>query len=197
MAHTAPPSAPRRKLEIALGVFLLLIAVGLSVVTVIALNHPKGRQAAKATSTVTSSLSGSSTKPSGSVHSSATSTATATSTASSQSTSKGVSSSASNTPTTSAAGEGKLPLIVLNNSSDTPASVAAQRFQAAGWSVSSTSTFAGDILNTAVYYDPGTPGAEAAADALQQQFPVIKRVKEKFDGLPTGPLVVILDSDYS
>ena len=91
----------------------------------------------------------------------------------------------------------RLPLIVLNNDSATSASDAAQRFQAGGWTVSDTSTFSGDILNTAVYYDPNTPGAEAAATALQQQFPAIKRVKEKFEGLPSGPLVVILDSDYS
>jgi len=32
---------------------------------------------------------------------------------------------------------------------------------------------------------------------LQQQFPAIKRVKERFAELPPGPIVIVLTSDYS
>ena len=45
--------------------------------------------------------------------------------------------------------------------------------------------------------DPSVTGAQAAAEALQSQFPAIKRVKERFGGLPGGPIVVVLTSDYS
>jgi hypothetical protein len=95
------------------------------------------------------------------------------------------------------AGSGKLPLIVLNNTSNTSAGVAADRFSQAGWTVTDTSTFEGDILSTAAYYDPNVAGAQAAATELQQEFPAIHRVKPKFDGLPDGPIVVVLTSDYS
>jgi len=94
-------------------------------------------------------------------------------------------------------GSGKLPLIVLNNTSDTPAGVAADRFRQAGWTVTDISTFEGAILSTAAYYDPNVSGADSAAKELQQQFPAIHRVKPKFDGLPEGPIVVVLTSDYS
>ena len=88
-------------------------------------------------------------------------------------------------------------MIVLNNTSATPASVAADRFRQAGWTVSDVSTFYGDILSTAAYYDPNVAGANSAATELQQEFPAIHRVKPKFDGLPAGPIVVVLTSDYS
>ena len=55
---------------------------------------------------------------------------------------------------------GKLPVIVLNNTSATPGSVAADRFRQAGWTVSDVSTFTGDILSTAAYYDPNVAGAQ-------------------------------------
>lgn len=171
---------------------MLIVGGALLVVTVVALNHPKGRQVANATSPSTASSTASSSPGRATPGSTSKATSAPASTPAGSATS-----TPSNTPSTAGAGSGKLPLIVLNNASTTPASVAAQRFQAGGWTVSDTSTFSGDILNTAVYYDPNTPGAEAAATALQQQFPVIKRVKPKFDGLPAGPLVVILDSDYS
>ena len=39
--------------------------------------------------------------------------------------------------------------------------------------------------------------AQAAAEALMQQFPAIKRTKEKFGALPAGPVVVVLTADYT
>ncbi len=47
------------------------------------------------------------------------------------------------------------------------------------------------------YYDPSDPADEQAALQLQQQFPAIKRVREKFAELPAGPIVVVLTTDYS
>jgi hypothetical protein len=81
--------------------------------------------------------------------------------------------------------------VVLNNTSRAGIAVAvASRLRSAGWTVTSTGNFQGDILSTAVYYDPNIPGAQAAAEQLQQEFPFIKRVKPRFSGLPEGPLVV-------
>jgi hypothetical protein len=93
---------------------------------------------------------------------------------------------------------GSLPLVVLNNTT-TPnlARDAAQRFEAAGWTVTSyDENYHNDILSTAAYYDPSVEGAKEAATALQKQFPTIKRVVPKFEGLPDGPVVVVLTTDY-
>lgn len=90
------------------------------------------------------------------------------------------------------------PLVVLDNTGRPDlARSASHRFTQGGWTVTETSTFEGDILSTAAYYDPGTPGARMAAEALQRQFPEIQRVRPKFVGLGSGPLIVVLTFDYS
>jgi hypothetical protein len=95
-------------------------------------------------------------------------------------------------------GTAALPLVVLDNTGRSElARAAADQFKQAGWTVTDTSTFDGNILSTAAYYDPATPGARAAAEALQVQFSAIRRVRPKFDGLPPGPIVVVLALDYS
>ncbi|HEY2273146.1 MAG TPA: LytR C-terminal domain-containing protein [Jatrophihabitantaceae bacterium] len=111
-------------------------------------------------------------------------------------------------PTSSSASNaaiGSQPLIVLNDTT-TPhlARNAAQRFQGGGWNVTSYDEhYQNVIASTVVYYDPATPGAKRAANALQKQFPDIKRVAPRFapaaggDPLPTGPVVVVLTSDYT
>jgi hypothetical protein len=87
---------------------------------------------------------------------------------------------------------------VLNNTSDSAlTSSAIQRLQAGGWTASDGGSFDGSILSTAVYYDPRVSGAEQAAEQLESQFPVIKRVKPRFDGLPQGPLILMVTTDYS
>ena len=55
-----------------------------------------------------------------------------------------------------------------------------------------------DILSTCAYYDPSVVGAQAAATALQAQFPAIKRVEPQFAELAAynSPIVVILTPDY-
>lgn len=91
----------------------------------------------------------------------------------------------------------RLPLVVLNNTMTTGlAQQAQQTFVAGGWTVSSIGNLQNNILSTCAYYDPSVPGAQASATALQQQFPQIKRVEPKFDGLPAGPIVVVLTPDY-
>lgn len=184
MAHTAPPSGPRRRMESIFGILLLLVGAAIAVIAVLALNHPKGRQAANAaqTGSLTPSTQASSSKPKV--------TAPRTTPAASPTQSL-------NTPNTSTSSADKLPLIVLSNTSAVSSGTAAARFEQGGWTVTDSSTFDGSILSTAVYYDPNVTGALAAAEALQAQFPVIQRVKEKFVGLPEGPIVVVLTSDYS
>jgi hypothetical protein len=113
--------------------------------------------------------------------------------------SKHVSSPPAATPTSSAAGaSGKLPLVILNNTIVTGlAQQARATFVAGGWQVTSVGNLRDDILSTCAYYDPGVAGAQAAAEALMQQFPAIKRTVAKFAGLPAGPIVVVLTPDYS
>ena len=99
---------------------------------------------------------------------------------------------------TPGAGGYATPVIVLDNTGrPAVARGATERFEQAGWTVTKTGTFDGDILSTAAYYDPATDGAQAAAEALQVQFPVIQRIRPRFDGLPQGPIVVVLTYDYS
>ncbi|HET6210311.1 MAG TPA: LytR C-terminal domain-containing protein [Jatrophihabitans sp.] len=160
-----------------MGVLLVVVGAAVAILAVTALNHPNGRLATRASQSISSSSAAS--RPASSPSPSPTA------------------SHSQGSATSSPAGSGRLPLVVLNNTSQVSASTAADRFRQGGWTVTDTNTFDGSILSTAVYYDPAVSGAQAAADALQQQFPAIKRVKEKFDGLPDGPLIVVLTSDYS
>lgn len=73
---------------------------------------------------------------------------------------------------------------------------AAARFEAGGWTVTHVANFQNEIISTCAYYDPASADAKAAAQALQRQFPVIKRIKAKFAELPSGPVVVVLTPDY-
>ena len=188
MAHTAPPTPVRRRLEFVFGLVLLLVGVSVAVIAVLALHNPATQQAAASeTRHGTGGSNSSAGSPAGQAPAGSTASASASASAS----------AGSAGGTNSAAGSGKLPLIVLNNTSDTPAGVAADRFRQAGWTVTDISTFDGGILSTAAYYDPNVSGAEAAANELQQQFPAIHRVKPKFAGLPEGPIVVVLTNDYS
>jgi hypothetical protein len=91
-----------------------------------------------------------------------------------------------------------IPLVVLNSTTTTGlADTAKQRFEQGGWTVTSTDNITNDILSTCAYYDPSDPANQAAALQLQQQFPAIKRVKERFAELPSGPIVIVLTTDYS
>jgi hypothetical protein len=91
-----------------------------------------------------------------------------------------------------------VPLVVLNNSTISHlAEQAATQFENGGWTVRTYGNYQNDILSTCAYYDEADPAAKSAAEALQTQYPTIKRVKPKFPELPSGPVVVVLTSDYS
>jgi hypothetical protein len=106
--------------------------------------------------------------------------------------------STSHPATKSTSATGKLPLVVLNNTTiQGLAKQAAQTFEAGGWTVTKYDNYTNDIISTCAYYDPAYPGAQAAATALQAQFPAIKRVQPKFTGLTAGPIVVVLTPDYA
>jgi hypothetical protein len=101
------------------------------------------------------------------------------------------------------AGHG-VALIVLNDSPTSGlAEQAAQRFESGGWTVTMWGSYQNDIASTCAYYDPASAGSQAAAEALQAQYPTIKRVEPRFtpdagaQALPSGPVVVVLTADYS
>jgi hypothetical protein len=176
MVHTAPPTSKHRRVERIIGVVLALVGLGVAAIAIIALNHPQGRSAVTASGIPTGAES---------------SLASAASKSVTKSASPSKSSSSPIVPARPA-------LIVLDDSGRSGlASTAADRFRNAGWTVTSTGDFSGAIISTAAYYDANVPGAQAAAEALQRQFPAIQRVKEKFSGLPEGPIVVVLTTDYS
>jgi hypothetical protein len=178
------PSPPnRRRIDRISGSVLAVLGIAVAVVALIALRHPNGRQA-KPVSLRTSTSTVTATPP--------TSTKTVTKTP------KPPPSHPSTSSNSSTATGHPIPLVVLNSTSTTGlAETAKQRFEQGGWTVTGTNNIVNDILSTCAYYDPNTPGAQQAAEQLQQQFPAIKRVKEKFAELPPGPIVVVLTSDYS
>jgi hypothetical protein len=182
MVHIAPPSPSRRRFELAVGLGLALLGVLIAAVAIVALNHPKGRQAPTANAAAA---------PSTSAHPS--STANSTSAAHTTAPTK----TAAKSPPTKTQSN-RLAVVVLNNTSTSGlAETAAARFRQGGWTATTGGNFEGSILSTAAYYDPSVPGAQAAATALQSQFPAIKRVKPRFTGLPEGPIIVIVTTDYS
>ncbi len=203
MSHLAPEPPNRRRVEYAIGAFIVLLGVAVLVIAVVALRNPQGRQAAKASATITTSPTKS--VPKTTPHTSASAHSTSPTTKPTTSTS-GSTAGTSATPTSTGSSGGTpdlaalraTPLIVLNNTDETGlAQDAASRFESGGWTVTSTDNLDNDILSTCAYYDPSDPNNELAAEELQREFPSIKRVKEKFDGLPAGPIVVVLTSDYS
>jgi hypothetical protein len=160
------------------GTVLTALGIAVLVIAVVALQHPNGPAAASATTTSAHPATHPSSAPSRTPTTSATGPG----------------------PTTSArtaASTGKLPLVVLNNTTSTGlAEQARATFEAGGWTVTSVGNLTNNILSTCAYYDPAYPGAQAAAAALRAQFPAIKRTVAKFAGLPAGPVVVVLTSDY-
>jgi hypothetical protein len=170
----------RRRRERAAGIVLAVLGVGVLIIALIALRSPNGHGKVADRGTTT-------TKP-----------ASSSSAKSSPATSSSASSSSAPTATASSPVSGKLPLVVLNNTTVSGlAEQAKARFEAGGWTVTSTASIVNDIVSTCAYFDPAVEGAQAAAQALQTQFPAIKRVVPKFAELPPGPVVVVLTSDYS
>ena len=168
-----------------------MLGVAVAVLAVVALGQPQGKQAAKAALTPSSSPASLSPEVS-------TSAATSASRAPSSSTANSSSSAVTTTNSSATANPKAVPLIVLNATNKNGlAASATHTFQAGGWTVASQGNLTNNILSTCAYYDPSDPRNQAAAQALMTQFPAIKRIKEKFDGLPAGPIVVVLTADYS
>ncbi len=185
MVHVAPPGTRRRRLDLIVGALLAILGVVVAVIAVIALHQPKGREAAKVISSAVA-------------HSSATPSPSASATSSAPSSSAPRSSTAASTAAVPATGVKSVPLVVLNSTNQTGLALAAAKvFQAGGWTVTSSGNIDNDILSTCAYYDPSDPQNLISATALMVQFPAIKRVKEKFTGLPPGPIVVVLTKDYT
>jgi hypothetical protein len=168
------------------GVLLALIGVAVAIVALIALQRPGGRQAGRVSATVTVPRS----SPSGPVGS-------ARSTTPARSSTPPTSTSSTSASTPRAAAD-SLPIVVLNNSARSGAeNVAKQQIEEGGWTVSSVGTLDDRILSTCLYYDPSNATDLAEAQRLQQQFSGIKRIAPKFSGLPAGPLVLVLTSDFT
>ncbi len=192
MAHALPPPPGRPRRNRIIGIVCVVVGVIIAAIGIAALRQPGGRQAARSDG---SSVSGrpSTSSSGGRSPTTATPTTAATSRAGSRpATTTPPGSSRSSTSAT------KVPLIVANNTGAAGlATEAAARFQAKGWQVTQLAVYTGGILSTCAYYDPSDPAAQRAATTLQQQFPGIKRVKERFDGLPAAPIVVVLTSDWT
>ena len=167
------------------GIAVALLGVVVLVVAIIALRHPQGHTARAGAPTSSPTRNTVTARP---ASSSAAPSTPAPSTPSSPSTSA--------SPSVPAGG--KVPLIVLNQTSTIGlAAKAGATFQAGGWTVTSVGSLRNDVISTTAYYDPTVAGAQAAAEALQVQFPAVKRVLPKFAELPAGPIVVVLTSDYA
>ncbi|MBE7187754.1 LytR C-terminal domain-containing protein [Jatrophihabitans endophyticus] len=164
---------------------LAVVGVAVLVVAVIALHDPKNPSAPDA--------AGSSTTP---ATSSAPSSGTpGTSTSSAPTTSATTS---SDTKPTVSQFKADFPLVVLNNTTiQGLAAEAAQRFEQGGWKVTSYGNLDNTIISTCAYYDPTVRHAKGAAKELQREYPTIQRVEPKFEGLVSGPVVVVLTPDYS
>ena len=167
------------------GIAVAVLGVAVLVVAIIALRHPQGHTARAGAPTASPTRNTVTARP---ASSSAAPSTPAPSTPSSPSTSA--------SPSVPAGG--KVPLIVLNQTSTIGlAAKAGATFQAGGWTVTSVGSLRNDVISTTAYYDPTVAGAQAAAEALQVQFPAVKRVLPKFAELPAGPIVVVLTSDYA
>ncbi|MEO9137647.1 MAG: LytR C-terminal domain-containing protein [Jatrophihabitans sp.] len=169
---------------------MAILGVVVLVVAIVAITEPK--------QTTTSAAGKQSSTAAAPTRSTTTSTSTSRSPSPTAATSAPAQSGSSSSPGDSGAAARKVPLVVLNNTTTLGlANVAATRFRAAGWTVSDTGNLRNEIVSTCAYYDPADPTAKAAAQALQQEFPTIKRVVAKFAELPAGPVVVVLTPDYT
>ncbi|MCW2540412.1 MAG: LytR family transcriptional regulator [Frankiales bacterium] len=170
----------------------MLAGIALVVIAVIALHHPKGAQAPRATVAANATDPEDSPQPSGTTRA-----ATSPKTTKSAPTTSAAPTSPSSTPTATTQ-TAHPSVLVLNNTSDTAMTqLAISRFKAKGWPATDGGSFDGAILTPAVYYDPDVSGAESAATELSKEFPAISRVREEFSGLPAAPIIVILNEDYS
>jgi hypothetical protein len=158
----------------------VLVGIAVAAVAIFALREPNGHHSAAASK------------------SSGRSTPAAHSPTPSRHSSQSTSSAPATTDSHSGTSVKDVPLIVLNNTTiHGLATQAAIRFEAGGWTVTSSGNLTNTIISTCAYYDPADAHAKRAAEALQVQYPTIKRVQPRFAELPSGPIVVVLTPDYS
>jgi hypothetical protein len=103
-------------------------------------------------------------------------------------------------PPTGAPAPVRVPLTVLNNSTVRGLGErAAAEARARGWTVASIGNFAGVIPVTTVYYTPGDPVQQTAAERLKMDLPQIERVMPRYEGLPPTPtgVVLVVTRDWS
>lgn len=88
----------------------------------------------------------------------------------------------------------KAPVTVLNNSrrSGLASDVAAQ-VHAKGWPIAKVGNYRGRIATTTVYY---AAGQLPQARELAREFPQIRRVEPRFDGLPGQGLTLVVTRDW-
>lgn len=186
----ARQQARRHRRERLTGIALAVLGVVVLVVAIVAISEPKQTDSSAAvqrssTAKITTRTAAPPTKSASKSRSSAPPAAA----------------SSSQRPSSSpspAADARAVPLVVLNNTTTAGlAKTAGARFRAAGWTVTDTGNLRNEIVSTCAYYDPSDPKAKTAAQALQQEFPTIKRVVQKFAELPAGPVVVVLTPDYT
>jgi hypothetical protein len=170
----ARQQARRQQRERAAGIVVVCLGVVVLIVAVVALREPKGHVSRASSKVSASSVA-------------------------KQSLTKTPSRTPSKPRSSTASANVKdVPLVVLNNTTiKNLASEAAQRFENGGWKVTRSGNLTNEIVSTCAYYDPSDPEAKPAAEALQAEYPAIKRVKPKFPELPDGPVVVVLTPDYA
>ncbi|MGI8678988.1 MAG: LytR C-terminal domain-containing protein [Jatrophihabitans sp.] len=192
----ARQQARRQHRERLAGAVLAVLGAVVLVVAIVAIAEPKDNTNSAAASPT--SRSSTTPTPSSTPTRTTTSARPAQPSKSSGPTSSGASRSLGSQSGSVDAAARKTPIVVLNNTTrGSLAMQAADRFRAAGWTVSDTGNLTNDIVSTCAYYDPSSTGAQKAAEALQREFPTIKRVEQKFPGLPSGAVVVVLTPDYS
>jgi len=169
------------------GIALAVLGVVVLVVAIIAVRGPGGHSVKAGSRVPGSSLS-------------ASGTATATPGHSGHGPKSASTSKSPGSGTSTSSGPAREPLVVLNNTTVTGLANQAKRtFESGGWTVTAANNYQNDILSTCAYYDPSVAGAKAAAEALQRQFPGIKRVEPQFSELSSwhSPIVVILTPDWA
>jgi LytR cell envelope-related transcriptional attenuator len=87
----------------------------------------------------------------------------------------------------------RAPLTVLNNSTiHGLGEQAAASARAKGWQIATTGNFAGRIPVTTIYFDPGDPAGQRAAQEFAREFPQVQRVFPRYAGLPPTPAGIVL-----
>jgi hypothetical protein len=195
MAHAVPPPRTGRswQWQQTFGAVLVVIGLIVAVVAVVALSKPHGKSSEGSGVAAT----GTGVPPPPVTDSGSASTSPSATTSGSKSSSG----STTSAPATTAAPSSTAPLhpsvAILNDTTVSGLGAQAQAdLTAQGWTVLSATTYSNNIISTCAYYDPSDPANKAAALVLQQQFPWIKRVVERFAELPAAPIVLVITASY-